>query len=81
MKYSMKKRCNGRIFRYNYSTDNLEYVVWYHRRWSALEWISVDRSDWKDRYARKAIMEDFCEMIADAEFGAKYNVVLEEAMA
>ncbi len=76
MKYSMRRECNGRKFRYNYGTDNLEYLIQQNGKWVPFCWISVDRSDWRDKESRKAIMEDFCEMIADAEFGSRYNVVI-----
>jgi hypothetical protein len=79
MKYSCIKERNGKHFRYNYGTDNLEYVIHYHKKWVAFDWISVDRRDWKSKWARNEIIDDFCEMIEDANFGAKYNVKLEGA--
>lgn len=76
MKYSMRRRAGGREFRYNYGTGNLECVVKYHGAWTPMSWISVDRSDWKNRHTRKAIMQEFCETIKDREFGARYNIRL-----
>lgn len=79
MKYSFIKKRNGKHFRYNYGTDNLEYVIYYHDRWTAFDWISVDRRDWKTKWARNEIIDDFCELLKDAEFHSKYNVKLEDA--
>jgi hypothetical protein len=78
-KYSFIKERNGKHFRYNYGTDNLEYVIFYHGEWTAFDWISVDRRDWKSKWVRNEVLDDFSEMIDDANFGAKYNVKLEDA--
>lgn len=75
-KYSMIKKANGRRFRYNYQTDNLECVVRYQGKWIVSEMIGVSRNDWKRKYSRNAIIDDFCEMIADHEFSEKYNIIV-----
>ena len=78
MKSLVKKR-NGRCFRYNYHTGNIECVVKYRGKWTATDWVGADPADWKYGPARDAVIDDFCEMLRDEEFSAQYNVVLENA--
>lgn len=76
MKYSLVRKRQGRHFRYNYEVENLEYIVKIHGQWKVAEIISVNRDDWSKKWAREAIIADFCELIKDAEFDAVYNIMI-----
>ncbi len=76
MKYSLTRKRQGRHFRYNYETENLEYIEKFHGKWEPIELTAVDKEDWEQKWAREAIIDDFCSLIDDAEFDAVYNIVI-----
>ena len=75
--YSMRKKVNGRYFRYNSSKQVLEHVEKdIAGKWVVMDFMDLSPDFWKNRKTRKMAFRVFDESISDFEFGQKFNVDL-----
>ena len=77
MPYSRIHRYNGRAYRYDYTTEELQQVErGRFGRWSPVWLRDVDRADWDAPKARRREIRRLDAAIRDAEFAAEFNVVI-----